>query len=125
MLLVKNFWNIRGPALIKRELCVNDTDFNSLDPIKEIEFYDFYSYRDNAGFIYGFNLKSIILMFKKTGDIINPYNREKFNTSQIRKIVSLYKWSLNLQKGLTTRKRYYCNKKTNGGTLHWSNAVLQ
>ena len=106
MFLVKNFWNIRGPALIKRELCVNDTDFNSLDPIKEIEFYDFYSYRDNAGFIYGFNLKSIILMFKKTGDIINPYNREKIHMSQIRKIVSLYKWSLNLQKGLKHKNTF-------------------
>lgn len=96
--LVKKYWNMRGPALLRKDLCVNDTDFNTLDPINEIDFYDFYSYKDDTGFIYGFHLKSIIMMFKKTGDIINPYNREKFTNEQIRKIVSLYKWSIYREK---------------------------
>jgi hypothetical protein len=104
--LVRFLWNIRGPALLnsQRKLCVNDTDFNTLDPINEIDFYDFYSYKDEAGFVYGFNLKSLIMMLKKTGDIINPYNRERFTCKQIRIIISLYKWRIHVQKYLVENR---------------------
>ena len=117
--LVKYYWNIRGPALLKKDLCVNDTDFNTLDPINEIDFYNFYSYKDNTGFIYGFHLKSIIMMFKKTGDIINPYNREKFTIDQIRKIVLLYKWSINREK-IINKKKYIVSNINNTTTINSS-----
>jgi len=39
---------LRGPALINREICINETDFYSLDPIREIPNQQFLSYEEVA-----------------------------------------------------------------------------
>lgn len=68
----------RGPGLFRRELCVNDTDFYTLDPISDIEYNRFFSYSDENNVIYGFDLRSLEMMFEKQERLINPYNRAKF-----------------------------------------------
>jgi hypothetical protein len=37
---------LRGPALHNREICVNETDFYSLDPIRDIPNHQFFSYEE-------------------------------------------------------------------------------
>jgi len=69
----------RGPGLFNRELCVNDTDFYTLDPITDIEYNRFYSYVDENKVVYGFDLRSLELMFEKQERLLNPYNRAKFS----------------------------------------------
>lgn len=66
---------LRGPALKDRSICVNETDFCTLDPLDEIPMCDFYSYRDKNNQVYGFDIHSLYNMFK-TGKSINPYNRD-------------------------------------------------
>jgi len=48
----------------------------------------FFSYTDNGGFIYGFNLKSLQLLFKKS-KMINPYNRQLFDLTTLKKMTYL------------------------------------
>jgi len=67
---------MRGPAYLKRKLCVNDCDFFSLEPISKISPTQFYSFEDQDGFIYGFDIKSLWQLFKKSDTIENPYNRQ-------------------------------------------------
>ena len=75
----KNNIKTRGEAVYKRCLCVNDSDFNTLDPLNEVKMNEFYSYTDNKKFIYGFHVDSLHELFKrKKGRIMNPYNREYF-----------------------------------------------
>lgn len=83
---VRNFFikvlnNYKGPALIKRKLCVNDTDFMSMDSINDVNYYQFISYKDVDNYIYGFDIVSIYnwlcTSIKENKDIINPYNRNK------------------------------------------------
>jgi hypothetical protein len=83
--------NMRGPALKAKDRakCVNDTDFYTLEPITEIEDADFFSYKDNQGFIYGFNLKSLAMMKLAQGSLINPYNRDVFGETTLRHINAL------------------------------------
>tara|TARA_R110002072_G_scaffold78126_2_gene181342 strand:- start:1826 stop:2911 length:1086 start_codon:yes stop_codon:yes gene_type:complete len=69
---------LHGPARINRNLCVNDTDFYSLDYIKDIEYQNFYSYKDDSNFIYGFDIKSIYNLLKRN-KIENPYTLKKFD----------------------------------------------
>jgi len=71
---------LRGPGLLqnKRKLCINETDFYTLEPISEICPDDFFSYQDNKGFVYGFDIKSLKLMYDSQGSIMNPYNRYIF-----------------------------------------------
>ena len=89
--LVRFSIRLRGRALKERTLCVNDTDFYTLDPLNEIEYNDFYSYTDKTKFIYGFSVSSLISLFKRSGYITNPYNREKLDFKTMNEIFLLYK----------------------------------
>ena len=81
---LRKYERLAGPAFKKRSLCINDTDFATLDPLKEIPFNQFYSFKDNEDNVYGCNIISLYeLVCKKTKhDIqqnklpLNPYNRE-------------------------------------------------
>jgi len=71
---------LRGPAYRKPELCVNQSDFFTLEPLNEINHSHFFSFKTKDGFIYGFDINSLLTMIKNKGrNIINPYNREKMN----------------------------------------------
>ena len=81
---LRKYEKLAGPAFKKRSLCINDSDFATLDPLNEIPFNQFYSFKDNEDNIYGCNIISLYeLVCKKTKyDIqqnklpLNPYNRE-------------------------------------------------
>jgi SAP domain len=89
--LVRNSFITRGPAFKDVKKCVNDTDFITLDPLNEIPFFDFYSYQDSAGFIYGFSVSSLISLLAQKGTIINPYNREKIDMKNMKQVISLHR----------------------------------
>lgn len=71
--------NLKGPALYNRKMCTNETDFYTLEPLHDIDYYDFFSYKDDSGFIYGFDINSLIIMLKKKSIVRNPYNRSIIN----------------------------------------------
>lgn len=86
---VKQFLRVRGPAVKKRSLCVNDTDFYSLDSLEEIPVTHFVSILEHTGkadatpHIYGFHIDSLIQYMKmhNVSDITNPYTRKPFQTN--------------------------------------------
>ena len=83
--LQRKFNDYFGPALKRREICTNDTDFVTMDDLKDLQYGQFYSFKDNDGRVYGFDIASIYnLIYKNTDTIniskvggINPYNRNK------------------------------------------------
>jgi len=84
-------FKLRGPAFKDRSICVNSSDFYTMEPLNEIDFEDFFSYTDEKGFTYGFQIDSLIQLFKKTGTITNPYNRDQIDYSVVRNIIKIYK----------------------------------
>ena len=71
---------LRGLACYNRDICVNQTDFYTMDDIIDIPNNEFYSYTDSDKFTYGFHIDSIWeLVKKKKNRIMNPYNRDIFN----------------------------------------------
>ena len=99
--LVYKIIKLKGPGLKDRKLCVNDTDFFSLEPLENIEFNDFFSYTDEKDFTYGFDINSLLILMKKPGNVKNPYNRCNFSHNVIMDITTTSK----LQKYLYPRKR--------------------
>lgn len=101
---------LHGPAYLKRDLCTNDSDFYSLDPLSEIPFHQFFSFKDDDGFIYGFELSSIYHLFKENNyfDVENPYNRKMMNNGVFMKICHIVSLSklLNFKINLYIEKRY-------------------
>ena len=84
------YYNHRGPASKNRELCNNSTDFITMEPLKEITFDYFFSYKDDSNFIYGFNIISLINLIKNKRKFENPYNRNNFNDSIKKTVIRLY-----------------------------------
>ena len=92
--LFKKYNRLRGPARFNRSLCVNDTDFFTMDDIKDIPFSQFYSFEDSDNTIYGFDIMSIYNLFNKGSDVVtNPYNRNVFLKSVKKNMLKLIKLS--------------------------------
>jgi hypothetical protein len=87
--IVREIIKLRGPAKANRYLCVNDTDFVTMDRISEIPDSNFFSFSDKQSFIYGFDILSLMQSLK-TNNNENPYNRERFDNSIIKNIKSYY-----------------------------------
>jgi len=75
--LWKQYNKLRGPARFNRRLCVNETDFFTMDELKDIPYNQFFSFQDTDNMIYGFDMLSIYTLFHKGFDpkTTNPYNR--------------------------------------------------
>ena len=105
-MLVKKYNMLHGPACLNRKICTNSDDFVTMEPLEEIIFHQFYSYKDNDGFIYGFDINSLYNLFlksKNSDSFLNPYNRNIIPKSIVNSIKSivrlskLLKINLNLQ----------------------------
>jgi hypothetical protein len=125
---------LRGPALSNREICINETDFYSLDPIREIPNQQFFSYEEVAkeevnskskpkSCYYGFDIASIYnLILSDNGveneyglsrrniwnESNNPYNRNKIPHNVIRDILKIIKLDR-----ILNRKRVLKNNNKN------------
>lgn len=82
--LLRKYLSGAGPALKDRSLCVNDTDFATLDPIREIPYNQFYSFKSRDGNVYGcdiislYNLLFTTHKFSLTDKVpLNPYTRDE------------------------------------------------
>jgi hypothetical protein len=104
--LVKKFIRLKGPGLRKRSECVNNEDFLSGDDLKDIKFNNFFSYRDDDGFVYGFNVSSFYNLVVNTAlnkEPLNPYNRKEISIEVLRdlksvlRMNSLFGYSVNLE----------------------------
>lgn len=74
--IVRKLNNYKGPGIMNRSICVNENDFYTFEPLKEISYNQFYSFKDNDGFIYGFDIKSLFhLITLEKEKALNPYNR--------------------------------------------------
>jgi len=89
--LVIQMGRLRGPAFKHIELCVNKSDFSTLEPINEIPKSNLFTLTDQNNFTYGFNISSLIELLKHNNNACNPYNREKFDNKTKNDFITLYK----------------------------------
>jgi len=86
--LYRKFVYKLGPAFKDRSICVNETDFLTMDGLNTVPAVQFFSYKDKDNTVYGFDIKSIYnLILKDKKNATNPYNRNPF-PKQIRKNIN-------------------------------------
>jgi len=87
---IKRHSRMSGPAYSDRSLCVNDSDFYSMELVGDIPRNQFISFKDHTGMIYGFDVMSLYTYYgtyydndngPTTTPPVNPYNRMKFPSS--------------------------------------------
>lgn len=113
--LQRKYNKLRGPAIQNRLLCTNDTDFLSGDELKNINFVQFFSYKDEDGFIYGFDIISLYNLIIKSDKIVkNPYNRKPISDITIKNITNLLQISkiLNISIDTNIKEINVSEKKT-------------
>ena len=76
---IQTYFKLIGPALYNRSLCMNSTDFFSLEQISSIPYNEFFSYKDKDNSIWGFSIISIYNLFIQSKNVFNPYNRDKIH----------------------------------------------
>jgi hypothetical protein len=129
--IVLNFNALRGNmnSQSRSKLCVNESDFYTLEPLDEMEHKIFCSLTDEKQFTYGFDINSLITLFKKQRPPIqNPYNREPFTYETIQKIVRinlLYNIIFNPKNTYSTcyRQRNIVVSNNNPEYLLWNQRV--
>lgn len=84
---------LRGPALKDRTICTNDSDMATLEPLNEITVPFFFSYKDDNGFVYGFDVSSLIPHIQHKGKFINPYTRVPVHKQIARHAFKVYRGS--------------------------------
>ena len=90
--IVRQYFTLHGPIWLKnREKCVNETDFTTLDPLNEIPNERFFSYQDKSGFIYGFDIISLMNVFRRSNKMLNPYTREEIEYNHTKNVFTLFK----------------------------------
>jgi len=89
---------LHGPAYKNRNLCMNSSDFITLDNLSDLKFNQFFSYKDVDNFIYGFDIMSINTLIKmkyiNKSCCQNPYNRNNIPIEvfvNIKKLIKLGK----------------------------------
>jgi hypothetical protein len=96
-IIQRNYNNYHGPAYNNRSLCVNQTDFLTVDDIKDIPLEQFFSFKDDDGFVYGFDILSLHnLIYKSNGIIKNPYNRRPITNVVVENLRNLLRLSKTL-----------------------------
>ena len=92
--LVRKYNNIHGPAFKNRLLCTNTFDFLSMDKLTSIQNEQFFSFKDEDGFIYGFDILSLYnLIYKCNGVVKNPFNQQPLASKVIENLKSFLRLS--------------------------------
>ena len=101
--LHRKYEALHGPAFKNRSLCTNDSDFLTGDCFNKMDFSQFFSYADEDGFIYGFDLISLHnLIYKCNGIIKNPFNNKPIDSKVIEDFRSLLRLSRVLKINICT-----------------------
>jgi hypothetical protein len=115
--LQRKYNRYHGPAFRSRMLCTNAFDFLSMEKLDEISDKQFFSFKDEDGFIYGFDILSLYnLIYKCNGAIKNPFNTKPISAKVIEDFRSLLRLSrlfkIQICTELTDISKEVSNKKT-------------
>ena len=97
--VIRQYFRAKGPAFLKRDICINDTDFLSLDEMKKIPTNQFFSFKDDDNNVYGFDICSIYNLILQNGNRTqNPYNRKELSRETIENAINIIRLSKLLKK---------------------------
>jgi hypothetical protein len=101
--LHRKYNNIHGPGFKNRSLCTNNFDFLSMDELTTIPNEQFFSFKDDDGFIYGFDILSLYnLIYKCNGAVKNPFNQQPLTSKVIENFRTLLRVSRVLKINILT-----------------------
>lgn len=89
--IVRKRLSLAGPGVLKRSLCTNKEDSITLEPITEIDPFDYFGFEEN-GKIYGVNFCSFADAMRRK--CINPFTRQPFSMEARKRFREIYSYRL-------------------------------
>jgi len=106
---IQKFWRFhnskrlrkeRGLAFFNRDLCHNDTELASLEPVKNIS-RDYFFAIHEANRYWGFDIRTLLIQYESEGKLENPYTKEECSAKTLERfrkhIHNLRLWKKGLQ----------------------------
>lgn len=116
--LQRNHIRKHGPGFKDRTLCTNACDFLTMDELTSIPNDQFFSFEDEDGFIYGFDILSLYnLIYKSNGAVKNPYNKKHLSSNIIENFRSLLRSSRVLKINIVTQLTDVTQEVSNGKSI--------
>ena len=92
--LIKTYIKLHGPGFYLRDKCVNPSDFCTLDDLKDIPYTQFFSFKDEENFIYGFDILSLYnLYLNNKTQVENPFTTKLINKQVYEDVIKYIKLS--------------------------------
>ena len=82
---IREFNKMLGPSFKNKQLSNNVEDFYTAENLHEINYYYYFSFKDNDNFIYTFNIVSVNALLERRQPE-NPYNRKKLSNEIINNV---------------------------------------
>lgn len=80
----RRYFKAHGPAFKNRSLCTNTIDFLSMEDVSDITKEQFFSFKDDDNFVYGFDILSFHnLVYKCNGIIKNPFSTKPISAKNL------------------------------------------
>ena len=99
-IIILKFFKIKEKYSWKKYLSyINETDLYNLEPIKDIDFYNFFGFTDENNNSFGFSLydlDKIISNTRRNNNVLNPYNKTEIQKNIIDDFKNIYKMSQKL-----------------------------
>lgn len=101
--IVRKFFRLHGPCIKQkmRDKCVNDTDFMTLESIHNLDYNQLFSYVDEKGFYYAFDICSLYNLFKSLPKPFNPYTRDILKPTILENLKEIIRYSVLLNQPIS------------------------
>ena len=106
---IQSWWRLRyglyickskSPVFFSRNLCHNDTELASFEPLLEVKRDYFFVIKENNKY-WGFDIRSLLINYKLTGHLENPYTKNVCDSETINKfrlqVDNLRRWKKTIQ----------------------------
>lgn len=98
-------FKLKSPAFFSRNICHNDTELASFEPLSDVKRDYFFAIKENTKY-WGFDIRSLLVNYNMTGHLENPYTKVVCDTDTINKfrlqVDTLRRWKKSIQFEETT-----------------------
>ena len=117
--IIRKLLRLAGPGVLKRQLCTNKEELNTLDPINSVDPFDYFGFEEKDK-VYGFNMRSLFDNYYRNFIITNPYTRQPLTIETRRRLRELFGYRLRHK-----LPRFYDNNSLNNVTIVLNNSWFQ
>jgi len=80
---------LAGPGALNRTKCVNQEEIVTFENIRTVDAFNYFGFEE-SGKIYGFDIRSMLDIFRRSLNPVNPYTRQIISISDRKRLRELY-----------------------------------